>query len=376
MLAPAIFLALSCAAGYAQSPESQGQAPRAFHNPGYDFCREHRTVPMTEPVLTLKGACESRPGAAAPPPGCVSSLTRAQFEKLITSLTPPNRPLSPEKRRTFATQYAKLLTFADAARAMGLENDSRVQQIFDFAKNQILTEALNQKITDEYSHPTDQQIADYYTQNSKKYRRSRWSASSSRAIAPAIQISPSRLRPKRRLMPRRSGSGGLQAKIRTSCRRKRLSTRARPVSRLQPMGARRAGSLPDAHESVFDLKSGEVSPLFSDPASFYLYKVVSVRQVPLSDAQASIRTTLQRQMVADQIQQIQKSVTPVLNEAYFGAKTAWPRAPRSRKAPKRLRSETAVRAASRQLNRARPFAGPLLAAAAMLPDAASANRLR
>ena len=77
--------------------------------------------------------------------------------------------MPPDVMRNFATQYAKLLTFSDAARAMGLENDPRVLQIMQFAKNQILTEALNQHITEEYSHPTDQQIEDYYKQNSKKY---------------------------------------------------------------------------------------------------------------------------------------------------------------------------------------------------------------
>ena len=41
------------------------------------------------------------------------------------------------------------------------------------------------------------------------------------------------------------------------------------------VGARRPGSIPEAHEGVFSLKPGEVSPLFSDPAAFYIYKVVS-----------------------------------------------------------------------------------------------------
>ena len=87
------------------------------------------------------------------------------------------------------------------------------------------------------------------------------------------------------------------------------------------MGAHRPGSLPKAHESVFDLKPGEISPVFSDAASFYLYRVVSLRPLPLSEAKASISAALQRQMVADRIQQIQKSVTPLLNHAYFGLPT-------------------------------------------------------
>src|ERR1700690_4143882 len=109
-------------------------------------------VPLDTPVLTLKGACKPKAGTTTPPAVCVSSLTRAQFEKLTKALTPPDRPaMPPDVLRNFATQYAKLLTFADAAREMGLENDPRVQQILTFAKNQILTETLNQHITEEYS---------------------------------------------------------------------------------------------------------------------------------------------------------------------------------------------------------------------------------
>ena len=142
---------------------------------------------MTEPVVTLQGACKPEAGAATPAPGCVSALTREQFERLITSLTPPDRPpMPPDKRRMFATQYAKLLTFADAARAMGLENDPGVRQIFEFAKNQILTEALNQKITEEYSHPTEQQITDYYNQNRRKYLE----VTLQRIIIPRITAKP------------------------------------------------------------------------------------------------------------------------------------------------------------------------------------------
>ncbi len=273
---------------------------------------------MTETVLTLKGACEPASGATTAPPNCVSSLTRAQFEKLITSLTPPDRPMSPEKRRTFATQFAKLLTFADAARAMGLENDPRVQQIFDFAKDQILTEALNQKIIEQYSHPTDQQVADYYTRNSKNYLE----VTIERIIIPRSTSSSSD-KPK----PSEADEKAYADKIRARWLagedpdklQKDASVRAgSPGTPATKMGARRPGSLPEAHASVFDLKAGEVSPVYSDPASFYIYKVDSVRQVPLSEVNAEITTTIKHQMVADRVQQIQKSVTPVLNEAYFG----------------------------------------------------------
>jgi hypothetical protein len=183
LMALAISCALSCAS-YAQdstatpqppAPAANGAAqtapaPPAPATPAANTLPSTSVVPLTDPVLTLKGACQPAAGSTQAPSGCVSSLTRDQFEKLIKALTPPDRPAMPaEMMRSFATQYAKLLTFSDYARSIGMENDPRVLQIMQFAKNQILTEALNQHITEEYSHPTDQQIEDYYKQNSKKY---------------------------------------------------------------------------------------------------------------------------------------------------------------------------------------------------------------
>ena len=276
-------------------------------------------VPLTEPVLTLKGACQPKAGASAPPEGCVSGLTREQFEKLVKALTPPDRPaMPPDVLRSFANQYAKLLTFSDAARAMGLENDPRVLQIMQFAKNQILTEALNQRITEEYSHPTDQQIEDYYNANSKKYLE----VTLQRIIIPRNQGNADKPKPSEadekaytdKIQQRWAAGEDPEKLEKEATEHAGVATTPANVN----VGPRRPGTLPEAHESVFDLKPGQVSQAFSDPASFYIYKVVSVRTVPLSEAKASITTTLQRQLVTDKIQQIQSSVTPVLNDAYFG----------------------------------------------------------
>jgi hypothetical protein len=247
-------------------------------------------------------------------------MTREQFEKLVKALAPPDRPPMPvDMMRNFATQYAKLLIFADAARGMGMENDPQVRQIMQFAQNQILREALTQHITEEYSHPTDQQIEEYYKQNSQKYVE----ATLQRIIIPRNQGNiPDKPKPSEAeekayadQIRKRWVAGEDSEKLeKETTEHSGLTTPPPSVN----VGARRPGTLPEAHESVFDLKAGEVSVVFTDPASFYIYKAVSVRTVPLSEAKASITTTLQRQLVADKIQQIQNSVTPVLNDTYFG----------------------------------------------------------
>ena len=43
--------------------------------------------------------------------------------------------------------------------------------------------------------------------------------------------------------------------------------------------------------------------------------------MPLSEVKTQISQTLQRQMYNDKLEEIQKAVTPELNDAYFGPET-------------------------------------------------------
>ncbi len=336
MLRPTLLaLAMSCAIaypGYGQQAPSQtppqpqaasGQistTPAAAPAPAKATTPSVSAVPMTEPVVTLKGACPAKNGVV--PKGCVSSLTRQQFEQLTTALQPADKgPVPPEIRRRFATQYAKLLILSDAARELGLENDPKVQQIFTFARNQILAEALNSHYVEKYSHPTDQQIQEYYDQNKKKYLE----ATLQRIIIPMQQATAEK--PK----PDQEAQKALADKLRQRwvagedpTKLEKEAMDSNEVKTTPPdvnVGARRPGSLPEAHEAVFDLKAGEISPVYSDPAALYIYKVVSIRQVPMSEVKTQISQALQRQMYNDKLEEIQKAVTPALNDAYFGPET-------------------------------------------------------
>jgi len=263
------------------------------------------------------------------PKGCTSSLTRQQFEELTGALQPADKgPVPPDIRRRFATQYAKLLILSDAARELGLENDPKVQQIFTFARNQILAEALNTHFMEEYSHPTDQQIQAYYDQNKKKYVE----ATLQRIIVPMPQQGPDRPKVEPETQKALADktrqawvAGGDPAKLeKDAMDASDLKTSPPDVN----IGARRPGSLPEAHEGVFELKAGEFSPVYADPAAFYIYKVVSMREVPLSEVKTQITQTVQRQQYNEKLEAIQKAVTPELNTEYFGPEQA-PSVPQS-----------------------------------------------
>ncbi|MGB8771303.1 MAG: peptidyl-prolyl cis-trans isomerase [Candidatus Korobacteraceae bacterium] len=308
-------LVLSCALSFA----AYGQEPSSNQPPAPPAAVPATTVPMDQAVITLKGMCQPKAGATAPPAGCVSSLTREQFEKMIKALQQPGKPpMPPDVVRRFASQYAKLLVFADTARELGLENDPRVLEIVQFTRNQILTDALNQHVIQEYSHIPDQQIEDYYKQNPKKYVE----GTLQRIIIPRSNAGAGKPKPTdaeeqayANKIRERWVAGEDPVKLQKEAMEHAGMTTTPPDVNV---GARRPGTLPEAHESVFDLKAGEVSQVFSDPGSQYIYKLVSVRQLPLSDVKSSIESTLQRQMITDKIEKIQSSATIVLNEAYFG----------------------------------------------------------
>jgi len=119
-------------------------------------------------------------------------LTREQFEKLVKALQQPDKPpMPPDVVRNFASQYAKMLIFADAARDLGLENDPRYVQIFQFVSNQILTDALNQHIVQEYSHISDQTDRRLLQAESQEVRGTTITAHTGLAEPPQARISPS-----------------------------------------------------------------------------------------------------------------------------------------------------------------------------------------
>ncbi len=291
-------------------------------------------VPMNEVVITLKGACAAKAGST-PPAGCISSLTREQFENLTNALQPADKgPVPPEVKRRFATKYAQLLTFADAARELGLQNDPKVQEIYRFAMTQILAETLNSHYTEEFAHPSDQQIQTYYDQNIKKYKE----VTLQRIILPANPGAADKDKPKPTEAERTAYAetiraqwvaGGDPVKLQKDVMEHNGVTTTAPDINV---GARRPGALPEAHEGVFELKATEISPVYSDQAASYIYKVLSIRTVPLSEVKATISQTLQQQMFKDKIQQIQSAVTVTLNDAYFGPDVP-PPAPRNMMRP-------------------------------------------
>ena len=95
------------------------------------------------------------------------------------------------------------------------------------------------------------------------------------------------------------------------------------------LGKLAIGRLPLSHQSVFDLKPEQISELISDPAGYYIYKVVSKDMTPLSQAKPEIHTLIQAQNMQKSTDALLRNINSELNVDYFGgvpARTARPKA--------------------------------------------------
>jgi hypothetical protein len=78
----------------------------------------------------------------------------------------------------------------------------------------------------------------------------------------------------------------------------------------------RRTALPPAHETVMDLKAGQVSEVFSDPqGAHFIYKMLSKRTLAIEDVRTEIRAAISSQRYRAAMKNYQGDV--VLNDAYF-----------------------------------------------------------
>jgi parvulin-like peptidyl-prolyl isomerase len=307
----------------AQQP---GASPAA--NPVENKDADAAKVPPDTPVITINGLCDnSSADKAAADPNCKTVITRAEFEKLLDTVQ-PNMP--PRGRRQFATRYSMALVMAQKAHDMGLDQGPKFEDRMKLMRLQVLSQAFSQAQQEKAAQVSDKDIEDYYHSHAADYEE----ANLQRIAVPrAQQLAASKVKL----------SAAAEAKRRKDSeevmKNEADKLRARAVagedfSKLQEEASQLAGSkskppstkmgdvrrsgLPPAHVSVVDLKTGEVSAVISDPSGYYIYKVGAKETEPLDKVKEEIRGALRTQHMQDQMQAVQQSATPTLDESYFG----------------------------------------------------------
>lgn len=281
-------------------------------------------VPPDAPVITVKGIC---PGSDEKSPDCKTVITRAEFESMLSAISPQGVP--PSARKQFATRYAMGLVMADQATKQGLDKGPRYEVLNKLAHLQVLSQLLTQSAQQKASEISDADVEDYYKKNEASYQE----ASLKRLFIPRTkQLPPTKVKLSEAAAKKRQDNAEAAMKTEAEALQKRALAgedfdklqraaylfagfKAKPPS--TEMGKIRRTAIPAGHAFVMDMKAGEVSKLISDPGGHFVYKMGAKDSLPLEKVKDEIHNTLRSQRAQASMQALQQAAKPELNDTYF-----------------------------------------------------------
>jgi hypothetical protein len=301
------------------------------------------TVGPDDVVITLKNFCVD---SAQQGDACKTTITRAQFDKLVDALQPG---MSPAIRRNLATRYATMLRMSTQAEKLGLDKQPKYDEMMRYARMQILSQQLSITLQQDAGKISDSDIEDYYKKNELNYEQ----ATFARIFIPrAKQI----VNPPATPMSREKATttpppppteaqkkAAEQAMDKIAADVRERAAQGEDPDKLQKDAYVAAGlpgnapntkmekvrrtTLPPNHQSIMDLKPGEVSQVISDPNSgHYVYKMISKDTLTIETLKPEIEKIISGQRYRDNMQGFQGNVD--LNDAYFGPARTRPMPPR------------------------------------------------
>lgn len=318
----------------AKPATSQGETTKKAEDGKPAETAKAAEVPPDAPVITINGLCPSKPavttgGSASTPADCKTVITRAQFEELASSLN-PNMPAT--MKRQLAEVYPRILLLSHEGEKLGLENDDHFKKALHFQTLQLLAQDTARKLSDEAGQIPDEQLQKYYNDNKAKFEE----FTLERVFIPSPEqaastekeksMTPEQAKALAEKIHQEAVAGADFDKLQKEAFTAVGLKSSAPTTKIEKITR---GSLPESQNSVFDLKPGTVSQVFSDPGAFYIYKVISAQVPPFGRVKEDIKHTLQAERLQNSMKAVLESGKTDLNNAYF-AEEEGPRMPQRR----------------------------------------------
>jgi hypothetical protein len=284
-------------------------------------------VPMDKVVLTIPGVCDNAASNSAPA-DCKTTMTRAQFEALVKAVA-PNMP--PQAHRQLAQRYASAMVMAQEAQKEGLDKGPKYEEMQKLSRMQTLAQLLGESLREKAGQISDADIDDYYKKNADSFQEGNFERIfipitkqpiESKVKATAAQTNlqektgKAAMKTEAASIQKRAAAGGnfekLQAEAFTTAGMKSPA----PNTKMEKI---RKSNLPAEQQSVFDLKTGQVSPLITDESGYFVYKAGEKTTPQVAEVKDEIKNKLRAQRLQDSMQAVQKMATPTLDDAYFAA---------------------------------------------------------
>lgn len=290
--------------------------------------QQSASVPQAEAGGAPPAASQA-PAASAPADGSADKvvlkigsdqITEAELNALVSKLDPKAKAVIARKgRRPVADEYIRVYLLSRAAVEQHLDQSPSVRQELQLQRDQILSQAEYDKIT-EANPVSEEEISSYYADH--------------RAEFETVQTQEILIRKKIADPNNKDSWQGMppeKAKTTAETFRKALLkgkdpaevSAGYPVSSgvllidKTPRTARRADMQAFLAQAVFDVSAPGVTEVLETPTAFIVVKVFSHQKPELKDASGQIRVKLQRQKLDAEVEAMKKKAGVWMDEEYF-----------------------------------------------------------
>lgn len=276
-------------------------------------------IPDNATVITLHGLCNADADKTADPKSCTMTVTRDQFDDVLSAVSLGGQVFSPGAVRNVADTYVQNLILANAALKSGVDKDPRVQKLLELVRNRTLAEAYRHAAEEKYRNPSAEEIEKYYRANISQYE-----------VVKADRLFIPKFNPK---SPKDNGDFQKKAEALAAEMRDRAA-KGEPTDKLQneafmklgipapaflPENAmRRRSSFPvDVVHDVFSLKPGEVTKVENETGGYAIYRMIIRDTWTMDQVRGEITRDIFRQKMEADIQGVLQSVKADMNQQYF-----------------------------------------------------------
>ncbi len=312
----AFVLGLTITVSRAQERQQEvSKTDAARHAPSNKEEAEEEKVSAKEPVLSLEGYCEP----ASHPKPCRTEISRSEFEELAEAASANEGPAKSQ----FAAFYSKFTLLAREAEKRGMDKNPVFRRKLAISRLQLLGQVLIQDLQAKSEEFASGELEKFFQDNPAKFEQAellrihipwtKFSGPLNSVQQPVNESAPEMKALAASTLARARAGADFEA-----LEKEVLGTANLNEESAVNLGKMARNHLRRSHQTVFDLKPGEISPLFEEHADgYYIYKMGARQTPPFDSVKADVAAIYAKQRLDAWIDNITTGVT--LNEQYFGS---------------------------------------------------------
>jgi hypothetical protein len=283
-------------------------------------------IPVSATILTLNGVCqtEEKPTAKSSTAAadCKTIITRGQLEALVAAIDPE---ASPKMQQQFALGYARLLAASKLAEKQRMDKDPKINREIQLQQSivrmQILTDYILRGLQKQAQHVPNEEIEAYYKENAARFEVAvvqrvavpfNATTESGKALdQAAVKAEMDELR---KAVDKGDDFEFLQSKA-------YKDLNVKDPAPATTINMARYQALSPEEMKVFDMPSGEATPVFETQGALMMLRLVDKRKLPLNEVRTQVEASLALRHELDSLHAAFQGIDAQFNLKYLDAQS-------------------------------------------------------